>query len=154
MKALCWHGKGDIRCDDAPDPQIEYGRDAIIRMTACAICGSDLHLLDGYIPFMEKGDVLGHEFMGEVVEVGAENKKLKVGDRVVVPLRSAAGNASSVARAIGRSANARTARRLWWLPGQGPFRCGHEQGAHDPNGTDTRQPVRLGPASPNRRRTD
>jgi threonine dehydrogenase-like Zn-dependent dehydrogenase len=54
MKALCWHGKGDIRCDDVPDPQIEHGRDAIIKMTACAICGSDLHLMDGYIPFMEK----------------------------------------------------------------------------------------------------
>jgi threonine dehydrogenase-like Zn-dependent dehydrogenase len=74
MKALCWHGKGDIRCDDVPDPKIEHGRDAIIKMTACAICGSDLHLMDGYIPFMEKGDVLGHEFMGEVVEVGSETK--------------------------------------------------------------------------------
>jgi threonine dehydrogenase-like Zn-dependent dehydrogenase len=79
MKALCWHGKGDIRCDDVPDPKIEDGRDAIVKMTACAICGSDLHLMDGYIPFMEKGDVLGHEFMGEVVDVGPDNKKLKVG---------------------------------------------------------------------------
>lgn len=85
MKALCWHGKGDIRCDSVPDPQIEDGRDVIIKMSACAICGSDLHLMDGYIPFMEKGDILGHEFMGEVVEVGRDNKKLKVGDRVVVP---------------------------------------------------------------------
>jgi hypothetical protein len=74
--------KGDIRCDDVPDPKIEHGRDAVIKMTACAICGSDLHLMDGYIPFMEKGDVLGHEFMGEVVEVGSDNKKLKMGDRV------------------------------------------------------------------------
>ena len=62
MKALCWHGKGDIRCD-VPEPKIEHGRDAFIRMTACAICSSDLHLMDGYIPFMEAGDVLGHEFM-------------------------------------------------------------------------------------------
>src|SRR6187551_690047 len=91
MKALCWHGKNDIRCDDVPDPKIEHGRDAIIRMTACAICGSDLHLMDGYIPFMEEGDVLGHEFMGEVVEVGADNKKLKVGDRVVVPFTICCG---------------------------------------------------------------
>jgi threonine dehydrogenase-like Zn-dependent dehydrogenase len=85
MKALCRHGKGDTRCDNVPDPKIEHGRDAIIRMTACAICGSDLHLMDRYIPLMEKGDVLGHEFMGEVVEVGADNKKLRLGDRVVVP---------------------------------------------------------------------
>lgn len=91
MKALCWHGKGDIRCDSVPDPKIEHGRDAIIRMTSCAICGSDLHLMDGYIPFMESGDVLGHEFMGEVVEVGAQNNKLKVGDRVVVPFTICCG---------------------------------------------------------------
>ncbi len=91
MKALCWHGKNDIRCDSVPDPQIEDSRDAIIKMTACAICGSDLHLMDGYIPFMEKGDILGHEFMGEVVEVGSDNKKLKVGDRVVVPFTICCG---------------------------------------------------------------
>ncbi len=91
MKALCWHGKNDIRCDDVPEPKIEHGRDAIIKMTSCAICGSDLHLMNGYIPFMEKGDVLGHEFMGEVVEVGKDNKKLKVGDRVVVPFTICCG---------------------------------------------------------------
>jgi len=98
MKALCWHGKGDIRCDVVPDPKIEHGRDAIIKMTACAICGSDLHLMDGYIPFMEKGDVLGHEFMGEVVEVGADNKKLKVGDRVVVPFTICCGECEQCKR--------------------------------------------------------
>jgi threonine dehydrogenase-like Zn-dependent dehydrogenase len=86
MKALAWHGKGDIRCDTVPDPKIEDGRDAIIKVTACAICGSDLHLFDGIMPTMEKGDVLGHETMGEVVEVGSENNTLRVGDRVVVPL--------------------------------------------------------------------
>jgi threonine dehydrogenase-like Zn-dependent dehydrogenase len=86
MKALAWHGKGDIRCDTVPDPNIEDGRDAIIKVTACAICGSDLHLFDGIMPTMEKGDVLGHETMGEVVEVGSENNTLRVGDRVVVPL--------------------------------------------------------------------
>src|SRR4029079_18210230 len=85
MKALTWHGKNDIRCDTVPDPKIEDGRDAIIRVTACAICGSDLHIFDGVISGMEKGDVLGHETMGEVVEVGSENRTLKVGDRVVVP---------------------------------------------------------------------
>ena len=86
MKALCWHGAKDIRCDEIPDPKIEHPRDAILKVTSCAICGSDLHLYDGYMPGMEKGDVLGHEFMGEVVEVGPESKHaLKVGDRVVVP---------------------------------------------------------------------
>src|SRR5947199_5887043 len=89
MKALTWHGKGDLRCEMVPDPQIEHPRDAIIKVTACAICGSDLHIFDGVIPQMKKGDVLGHETMGEVVEVGTGNKKLKVGDRVVVPFRSA-----------------------------------------------------------------
>jgi threonine dehydrogenase-like Zn-dependent dehydrogenase len=91
MKALCWHGKGDIRCDTVPDPKIEHPRDAIIKVTACAICGSDLHLLDGVMPTMESGDVVGHETMGEVVEVGAENKALKVGDRVVVPFTISCG---------------------------------------------------------------
>ena len=85
MRALRWHGKHDIRCDTVPDPQIEHGRDAIIKVSTCAICGSDLHLFDGFMPTMKSGDIMGHEFMGEVVEVGAENRKLKVGDRVVVP---------------------------------------------------------------------
>ncbi len=66
MRALCWHGKQDIRCDTVPDPKIEHPRDAIIRMTACAICGSDLHLYDGFMPTMESGDIMGHENMGEV----------------------------------------------------------------------------------------
>lgn len=91
MKALCWHGKGDIRCDDVPEPKLQDSRDAIIKMSVCAICGSDLHLMDGYIPFMEKGDVLGHEFMGEVVDVGKDNQNLKVGDRVVVPFTICCG---------------------------------------------------------------
>jgi threonine dehydrogenase-like Zn-dependent dehydrogenase len=91
MRALCWHGKGDVRCDTVPDPQIQDPRDAIIKITACAICGSDLHLYDGYTPGMEAGDILGHENMGEVVEVGSANTKLKVGDRVVVPFNIACG---------------------------------------------------------------
>ncbi|MDR5799805.1 MULTISPECIES: zinc-dependent alcohol dehydrogenase [unclassified Caballeronia] len=85
MKALTWHGKKDIRYDTVPDPQIEHPRDAIIKVSSCAICGSDLHLFDGFMPGMESGDIMGHEFMGEVVEVGAENAALKVGDRIVVP---------------------------------------------------------------------
>jgi threonine dehydrogenase-like Zn-dependent dehydrogenase len=85
MKALVWHGKQDIRYDTVPDPEIEHPRDAIIKVSTCAICGSDLHLFHNFIPAMKPGDIVGHEMMGEVVEVGADNKKLKVGDRIVVP---------------------------------------------------------------------
>jgi threonine dehydrogenase-like Zn-dependent dehydrogenase len=85
MKALVWHGKEDIRCDTVPDPEIEDGRDAIIKVTSCAICGSDLHLFHNFIPGMTPGDIMGHETMGEVVEVGKDNKALKPGDRVVIP---------------------------------------------------------------------
>lgn len=92
MKALVWHGKSDMHCESVPDPKIQDSRDAIIKVTACAICGSDLHLFDGVIPGMKSGDVVGHETMGEVVEVGAGAKgKLKVGDRVVVPFTISCG---------------------------------------------------------------
>lgn len=91
MKALTWHGKSDIRCETVPDPQIQHPRDAIIKVTACAICGSDLHIFNGIIPGMESGDVLGHETMGEVVDVGSEARNLKVGDRIVVPFTIACG---------------------------------------------------------------
>ena len=91
MRALCWHGKGDIRCDTVPDPTLQDAGDVIIKVTSCAICGSDLHLYDGYMPTMESGDILGHETMGEVVEVGSGVTKLKVGDRVVVPFNIACG---------------------------------------------------------------
>jgi len=91
MKAVCWYGTGDVRVEHVPDPTIVNARDAIVRVTTTAICGSDLHLYDGYIPSMERGDVLGHEFMGEVVEVGSECRTLKVGDRVVVPFAIACG---------------------------------------------------------------
>jgi threonine dehydrogenase-like Zn-dependent dehydrogenase len=92
MKALCWHGKNDVRIDNVPDPKLINPRDAIIKVTATAICGSDLHLYNGIVPTMEAGDILGHEFMGEVIEVGTENKKLKVGDTVVVPFTISCGN--------------------------------------------------------------
>ncbi len=92
MKALCWYGKADVRVEDVPEPKILNPRDAIIQITRTAICGSDLHLYDGYIPTMEKGDILGHEFMGEVVEVGDAVKNLKVGDRVVVPFTISCGS--------------------------------------------------------------
>jgi threonine dehydrogenase-like Zn-dependent dehydrogenase len=92
MKALCWFGKNDVRIENVPDPKILNPRDAIIRVTRTAICGSDLHLLDGYVPGMQKGDILGHEFMGEVVETGSEVKILQVGDRVVVPFPISCGS--------------------------------------------------------------
>lgn len=91
MRALCWHGKGDVRVDTVADPEIKHPRDAIIKITACAICGSDLHLLDGYQPTMEAGDILGHENMGEVVALGSEVTNLKIGDRVVVPFTISCG---------------------------------------------------------------
>lgn len=92
MRALCWYGANDVRVETVPDPQILNPRDAIVKVTLTAICGSDLHLYNGYIPSMQKGDILGHEFMGEVVEVGREVKTLSVGDRVVVPFPIACGN--------------------------------------------------------------
>jgi threonine dehydrogenase-like Zn-dependent dehydrogenase len=92
MQALCWHGKGDVRVDTVPDPKIFDPRDAIVKVTSTAICGSDLHLLDGYMPTMESGDILGHEFMGEVVETGKAIANLKKGDRVVVPFTMACGS--------------------------------------------------------------
>jgi len=91
MKAVCWWGKTKVRVTEIPDPKILNPRDAIVRVTLTAICGSDLHLYDGYVPTMMKGDVLGHEFMGEVVEVGAEVKTLQRGDRVIVPFPIACG---------------------------------------------------------------
>jgi threonine dehydrogenase-like Zn-dependent dehydrogenase len=91
MRALTWHGKHDVRIDTVPDPKIVNPRDAIIKITSTAICGSDLHLYDHTIPTMKAGDVLGHEFMGEVVEVGPGNSRLQVGQRVVVPFVIACG---------------------------------------------------------------
>ncbi len=99
MKALVWHGTTDIRCDSVPDPQIEHPRDAIIKVTSCAICGSDLHLYDHFMPGMKSGDIMGHESMGEVVEVGPEAKgKLKVGDRVVIPFTIICGECDQCKR--------------------------------------------------------
>jgi threonine dehydrogenase-like Zn-dependent dehydrogenase len=92
MRAVCWEAPNVVRVEHVPDPAIVNPRDAVVRVTSTAICGSDLHLLDGFIPTMESGDILGHEFMGEVVEVGARVDNLKKGDRVVVPFPIACGN--------------------------------------------------------------
>src|SRR5438309_4439986 len=92
MKAVCWYGTHDVRVENVSEPKLLNHRDALIKVTLTAICGSDLHLYDGYIPTMKKGDILGHEFMGEVVEKGPGVKTLEVGDRVVVPFPIACGN--------------------------------------------------------------
>jgi threonine dehydrogenase-like Zn-dependent dehydrogenase len=124
MKATCWFGKEDIRVEEVPDPQILNPRDAIVKITATAICGSDLHIYDGFIPTMAKGDILGHEFMGEIVEVGSEVKNLKKGDRVVVPFTISCGNCFFCRRQLyscceNSNPNAALAEEFW---GQSP--CG------------------------------
>src|SRR5215211_449380 len=98
MKAVVWHGKHDLKVDTVPDPRIEDPRDAIVKVTTAAICGSDLHLYNGFVLGMKKGDILGHEFMGEVVETGPEVKNLKVGDRVVVPFTIVCGECEQCRR--------------------------------------------------------
>ncbi|MGM4959360.1 zinc-dependent alcohol dehydrogenase [Bradyrhizobium sp. 604_D8_N2_3] len=133
MKALTWHGKGDIRCETVPDPKIEHGRDAIIKVTACAICGSDLHLLDGVMPSMEKGDVVGHETMGEVVDVGKDNTKLNVGDRLVVPFTISCGECffckNGFYSGCERSnPNAKMAEKMWGHSPAGLFGYSHMLG--------------------------
>ena len=135
MKALVWHGKGTMRCDTVPDPTIEHPGDAIIRVTACAICGSDLHIYDGMIPTMKHGDVLGHETMGEVVEVGAETKKLKVGDRVVVPFTIACGECFFCQRGYfagceRSNPNHKIAEKVWGHSPAGLFGYSHMLGGY------------------------
>jgi threonine dehydrogenase-like Zn-dependent dehydrogenase len=130
MKALTWHGKGDMRCESVPDPRIEHPRDAIIKVTACAICGSDLHIYDGVIPSMERGDVLGHETMGEVVGVGSENTRLRKGDRVVVPFTIACGECFFCQRGYfsgceRSNPNAAKAAKLWGHSPAGLFGYSH-----------------------------
>lgn len=135
MKALTWHGKSDIRCESVPDPRIEHGRDAIIKVTACAICGSDLHIYDGIMPGMESGDVMGHETMGEVVEVGAENTRLKVGDRVVVPFTISCGDCFFCKRGYfsgceRTNPNREAATKLWGNSPAGLFGYSHLLGGY------------------------
>jgi threonine dehydrogenase-like Zn-dependent dehydrogenase len=95
MKATCWMGPQKMQVREVPDPQILNKRDAIVKITSTAICGSDLHLYNGFLPLMEPGDIMGHEFMGEVVEVGSGVQNLEVGDRVVVPFPIACGNCNA-----------------------------------------------------------
>jgi threonine dehydrogenase-like Zn-dependent dehydrogenase len=135
MKAVCYYGKEDVRVENVPDPEIINPRDAIVRITATAICGSDLHIFGGYIPTMQKGDVLGHEFMGEVVEVGSGNKRLKVGDRVVVPFTIACGNCYFCKEALwslcdNSNPNAWMAEKLMGYSGSGLFGYSHLYGGY------------------------
>jgi threonine dehydrogenase-like Zn-dependent dehydrogenase len=130
MKALTWRGKADIRCESVPDPKIEDGRDAIVKVTACAICGSDLHIYGGLIPSMESGDIIGHESMGEVVDVGKDNSKLKVGDRVVVPFTIACGECFFCKRGFysgceRSNPNRAAAAKLWGNSPAGLFGYSH-----------------------------
>ena len=135
MKALVWHGKNDIRCDSVADPKIEDSRDVIVRVTACAICGSDLHLFDGQMPTMEKGDVLGHEFMGEVVETGSPNHKWKKGDKIVVPFNINCGECrmckmGNWSCCLKSNRNGKMAAEMFGYPTAGLFGYAHITGGY------------------------
>jgi threonine dehydrogenase-like Zn-dependent dehydrogenase len=135
VRALCWHGVHDVRLEQVPDPTILNPRDAILRVTSTAICGSDLHLYDGYIPTMAQGDILGHEFMGEVVEVGSEVRRLSVGDRVVVPFPIACGACFFCGDGLfsvceNSNPNAYLAERLWGRSPAGIFGYSHAVGGY------------------------
>jgi threonine dehydrogenase-like Zn-dependent dehydrogenase len=128
-------GKADIQVRQVPDPKILNPDDAIVRITSTAICGSDLHLYNGFIPTMEKGDILGHEFMGEVVEVGRDVKKLKVGDRVVVPFPIACGHCMNCESHLysvceNSNPNAWMAEKLWGYSPAAIFGYSHMLGGY------------------------
>jgi threonine dehydrogenase-like Zn-dependent dehydrogenase len=133
MRAVCWMGKKDVRVEHVPDPQILNEQDAIVKVTTTAICGSDLHLYNGFVPTMESGDVLGHEFMGEVVDVGRGVSNLKKGDRVVVPFPIACGSCLTCQRGLfslceNTNPNAWMAKKLWGHAGAGIFGYSHLTG--------------------------
>jgi threonine dehydrogenase-like Zn-dependent dehydrogenase len=135
MKANCWMGKKRVEVQDVPDPKILSPRDAIVRITSTAICGSDLHLYNGFVPTMEKGDILGHEFMGEVVELGAGVTNLQVGDRVVVPFPIACGNCSACEAGAtslceNSNPNAWIAEKMWGHSPCGIFGYSHMLGGY------------------------
>lgn len=135
MKAICWYGKQDVRVEQVPDPEILNPRDAIVRVTSTAICGSDLHLYDGFVPAMERGDILGHEFMGEVVEVGDGVKDLKPGDRVVVPFPISCGNCFFCKQGLSAlcensNPNAYLAEKMWGHSPAGIFGYSHLLGGY------------------------
>jgi threonine dehydrogenase-like Zn-dependent dehydrogenase len=135
VRATCWMGRNEVQVETVPDPTILNGRDAIVKVTSTAICGSDLHLYDGYIPTMRKGDVLGHEFMGEVVELGPDVHNLRVGDRVVVPFPIACGSCVQCERGLfaaceNSNPNARLAEKTFGHATCGIFGYSHLTGGY------------------------
>jgi threonine dehydrogenase-like Zn-dependent dehydrogenase len=135
MRANVWSGRNTVQVENVPDPKILNDRDAIVKITSTAICGSDLHLYDGYIPTMEKGDILGHEFMGEVVETGRGVSNLQVGDRVVVPFPIACGNCWHCKQQLyslceNSNPNAGLAEKLFGHPTAGIFGYSHLTGGY------------------------
>ena len=135
MKALCWFGKHDVRVESVPDPVILNPKDCIVKISRTAICGSDLHLYDGVIPTLEQGDILGHEFMGEIVEVGSEVQKRKIGDRVVVPFTIACGQCFYCKQELwslcdNSNPNAQIAEALYGYSGSGLFGYSHMYGGY------------------------
>jgi threonine dehydrogenase-like Zn-dependent dehydrogenase len=135
MKAACFMGRNTVQIEEVPDAKILNARDAIVKVTSTAICGSDLHLVDGYIPTMMRGDILGHEFMGEVVETGPQVGNLKVGDRVVVPFPIACGVCGACQKQLyslceNSNPNAWMAEKLWGHAGAGVFGYSHLTGGY------------------------
>lgn len=135
MKAACWFGVGEVRVQDVPDPVVLNPRDAIVKVTLTAICGSDLHLYNGFIPTMAEGDILGHEFMGEVVAKGAGVGNLEIGDRVVVPFTIACGSCFFCKRGLfsacdNSNPNAWMAEKLYGQSGSGLFGYSHMMGGY------------------------
>ena len=135
MQAVCWFGTQDVRVENVPEPKILNKRDAIIKTTLTAICGSDLHIYNGYIPKMEPGDILGHEFMGEVVEVGSGVRNLKAGDRVVVPFTICCGGCYFCRHQLwslcdNTNPNAAAAEELYGVTGSGLFGYSHIYGGY------------------------
>ncbi len=135
MRATVWSGRNKVQVENVPDPKILNERDAIVKISSTAICGSDLHLYDGYIPSMRKGDILGHEFMGEVVETGRDVSSLAVGDRVVVPFPIACGSCNACTRGLfslceNSNPNASMADKLWGDTTAGIFGYSHITGGY------------------------
>jgi threonine dehydrogenase-like Zn-dependent dehydrogenase len=135
MRANVWSGRNTVQVETVPDPKILNSRDAIVKITSTAICGSDLHLYDGYIPTMKKGDILGHEFMGEVTDIGRDVGNLKVGDRVVVPFPIACGNCNACRAELyscceNSNPNAGIAEKLMGHPTAGIFGYSHMTGGY------------------------
>jgi threonine dehydrogenase-like Zn-dependent dehydrogenase len=135
MRANVWSGRNSVQVENVPDPRIMSSRDAIVRITSTAICGSDLHLYDGYVPTMKRGDILGHEFMGEVVETGRDVPNLSVGDRVVVPFPISCGNCAACREGLyslceNSNPNAAIAERLWGHSPAGIFGYSHMLGGY------------------------